>query len=189
MTLQTNTPVSPEILRAVRIFAPLQESELALLIQSGEIIQKESHANIVIEGELSWGIFVILDGVVGILKNNSLSGEVYDVGQLGAGAFFGEMSLIDEQPRSATVRALLPVKLLHIPKDKFMAILNSNTSMRDRFYENCIHDLVKRLRELDENYVISQYQLWKTAMMGDPHSASVQSKKMNDLKENSGKVA
>jgi len=186
MFAQTNTSLAPELLRSVRIFAPFQDNELQQLIQACEVIDKEAHSNIVIEGELSWGLYIILEGVVGIMKNNALSGESYDVGQLGAGAFFGEMSLIDDQPRSATVRSLLPVKLLHIPKERFMAILASSPSMRDRFHENCIRDLVKRLRELDENYVVSQYQLWKTAIHGD-HGPS--SPNGHENSRNSGKAA
>jgi CRP-like cAMP-binding protein len=186
MMFQGNTSLTPELLRGIRIFAPLQDTELNQLIQIGEIIEKEAHSNIVIEGELSWGLYIILEGVVGILKNNALSGAVYDVGQLSAGAFFGEMSLIDDQPRSATVRSLLPVKLLHIPKEKFMAILAANSSMRDRFYDNCIRDLVKRLRELDENYVVSQYQLWKTAIHGERGTAPSAAQESRSEK---GKVA
>ncbi len=187
MSLSTVARPSVEHLKGVRIFAAFQDHELGLLLKAGESIDRASHANIVIEGELSWGLYVILEGVVGILKSNSLSGEVYDVGQLGPGAFFGEMSLIDDQPRSATVRALLPVKLLHIPKDIFMAILASNPSMKDRFYENCIRDLVRRLRELDENYVVSQYQLWKTAIHGDHDHPRASALPEDSLK--TGKVA
>jgi CRP-like cAMP-binding protein len=156
-----------ELIRNVRLFQAFSDAELQAILNRGEIVERESHANIVIEGELSWGLYIILDGVVGILKNNTLSGEVYDVGQIGAGGFFGEMSLIDEHPRSATVRALLPTRLLHISKENFMGLLNGNAGMKTSFYENCIKDLVKRLRELDENYVVSQYQLWKTAIKGE----------------------
>jgi len=161
-----------ELIRNVRLFQAFSEPELQAVLKQGEIVERESHANIVIEGELSWGLYIILDGVVGILKNNALSGEVYDVGQIGAGGFFGEMSLIDEHPRSATVRALLPSRLLHVSKDRFMALLDSNPGMKNKFHENCIKDLVKRLRELDENYVISQYQLWKTAIKGDANPST-----------------
>ncbi len=176
-----------ELIRNVRLLQAFTDSELQAVLKQGEIIERESHANIVIEGELSWGLYIILDGVVGILKNNTLSGEVYDVGQIGAGGFFGEMSLIDEHPRSATVRALLPTRLLHISKERFMGLLDGSPGLKTKFYENCIKDLVKRLRELDENYVISQYQLWKTAIKGE-YGAEVARFSSSALEEK-GKVA
>ena len=124
----------------------------------------EDHANIVIEGELSWGLFVILEGMVGVFKNNKLTGEPYDVGQLRPGNFFGEMSLVDENPRSATVRALTNCQLFYISKEHFQHFLSASQDMQLKFFQTCIQTIVGRLRELDDNYVVSQYQLWKAAI-------------------------
>ncbi len=151
-------------LKNIKLLSPLTEQELAKLITVGTPLKTEAHANIVIEGELSWGLFLLLDGVVSILKTNKLSGNIYDVGQLRSGSFFGEMSLIDDNPRSATVKALTDCQLFYISKEKFLEYLGQSPGLKLRFYESCIHTLVTRLRELDDNYVISQYQLWKAAM-------------------------
>ncbi|HLE01346.1 MAG TPA: cyclic nucleotide-binding domain-containing protein [Bdellovibrionota bacterium] len=151
------------MLKEVRLLQSLTEAELTQLIQLGSAATYEEHANIVIEGELSWGLYFIVEGVVGIFKNNKLTGEPYDVGQLRHGNFFGEMSLVDDNPRSATVRALTNCQLFYISKDQFQGFLAASKDLKLRFYESCIHTIVTRLRELDDNYVISQYQLWKAA--------------------------
>jgi len=151
------------MLKEVRLLQSLTEAELTQLIQLGSAATYEEHANIVIEGELSWGLYFIVEGVVGIFKNNKLTGEPYDVGQLRHGNFFGEMSLVDDNPRSATVRALTNCQLFYISKDQFQSFLGASKDLKLRFYESCIHTIVTRLRELDDNYVISQYQLWKAA--------------------------
>ncbi|OFZ71828.1 MAG: hypothetical protein A3K03_04385 [Bdellovibrionales bacterium RIFOXYD1_FULL_44_7] len=152
------------MLKEVKLLRPFNDLELAHLLRLGASVTYEAHANIVIEGELSWGLYIILTGIVGIFKTNKLSGDLYDVGQLKAGNFFGEMSLIDDNPRSATVRGLTDCHLFFISKESFFSFLNSSSSLKLRFYESCVHGLVGRLRELDDNYVISQYQLWKTAL-------------------------
>ena len=152
------------MLREVKLLRNLTDSELMELANTGEAQQYEAHTNIVIEGELSWGVYLIIRGTVGIYKNNKLTGDVFDVGQLQSGAFFGEMSLIDDNPRSATVRAAVDCILFHISKESFMDYLNRSVDRKTRFYETCVQDLVGRLRELDENFVISQYQLWKAAI-------------------------
>ncbi len=138
-----------------------------MLLRLGEVVECEAHTNIVIEGEPSWGLYLILEGMVGIFKTNKLSGDMFEVGQLKGGSFFGEMSLIDNHPRSATVRAATDAKLFYLSKDKFMGLIDQSVDLKLRFYETCVQDLVGRLRELDENYVISQYQLWKVAITGE----------------------
>jgi CRP-like cAMP-binding protein len=152
------------MLREIRLLQCFSPQELAQLIQMGNGAAYEPHSNVVIEGEMSWGLYLILAGVVGVLKMNKLTGESYDVAQLRGGSFFGEMSLVDENPRSATVRSLTDAHLFYISKDVFQAFLKQSPDLRMRFYDSCIKLLVSRLRELDDNYVISQYQLWKTAL-------------------------
>ncbi len=158
------TKPSLGMLKEVRLLQTLNDSELKSLVELGTTASFEAHANIVIEGEMSWGLYLILEGVVGIYKTNKLTGENYDVGQLRRGSFFGEMSLVDENPRSATVRALTDCTVFYISKDRFEQFLSSGNDLKIRFMESCVRTLVGRLRELDENYVISQYQLWKTAL-------------------------
>lgn len=152
------------ILREVKILRSFSDQELQSLLGLGTPMQYEAHANIVIEGEPSWGLYMILSGIVGIFKTNKLTGDVYDVGQLKEGNFFGEMSLIDENPRSATVRALSGCHVFHVSKEAFNGFVEKTPGLKLRFYEACIKSLVNRLRDLDENYVISQYQLWKVAV-------------------------
>lgn len=152
------------LLKEIKLLQTLTEPELANLIQLGTTHSFESHSNIVIEGELSWGLYLILEGFVGIFKTNKLTGETYDVGQLREGSFFGEMSLIDENPRSATVKALTDCQLFYVSKEAFTGFLSRSSDLKTRFYDSCIKNLVARLRELDDNYVISQYQLWKSAL-------------------------
>jgi CRP-like cAMP-binding protein len=161
-----NPNVKPTVpmLKEIKLLRPFSEAELSQLIMVGHGSTYEAHANMIIEGEMSWGLFLILDGVVGIFKTNKLTGENYDVGQLRRGSFFGEMSLVDENPRSATVKALTDCHVFYISKDAFEAFLAHSQERKLKFYESCVRNLVGRLRDLDDNYVISQYQLWKVAL-------------------------
>lgn len=156
--------VTPDLLKNIPLFSCFSDSELSELIQSGEIKSFESHANLVIEGEMTSGLYILLEGIVGVFKSNPVSGELYDVGQLRQGNFFGEISLIEDAPRSATVRALTASQTFCISKETFHQLLSRSQDLKIKFLENCLSDLVHRLREVDENYVISQFQLWKSAI-------------------------
>ena len=151
-------------LKGIKLLKSFTDAELEELILLGTSSSFEAHSNIVIEGELSWGLYLILSGVVGIFKTNKMTGESHDIGELKAGSFFGELSLVDENPRSATVRALSNVDLFYISKETFLGYIEQSIELKSKFYMNCIKILVTRLRELDDNYVISQYQLWKSAL-------------------------
>lgn len=160
---------SASALRDVKLLGGFRDDELAELVSMGEAFSVESHANIMIEGDTSGGMFLLLEGQVGVTKanpmaNNQVGGNQYDLGHLQAGSVFGELSLIDNNPRSATVRALTECKIFHISRDKFDAFLANDESRRIRFYQSCIQTMIARLRETDQKYVISQYQLWKTAL-------------------------
>jgi CRP/FNR family cyclic AMP-dependent transcriptional regulator len=155
---------SIELLQAVRLLRCFNADELRTLLNMGKSVHYEAHANVMIEGELSWGIYLILQGAVKIFKANQMTGDSYEVGQLGNGNFFGEMSLIDQQPRSATVKVLLNSQFFYIDKADFQRFLDESNERKIRFYESCLKTIVNRLRETDSNYAISQYQLWKSAL-------------------------
>ena len=161
---QVNPKLLLSLLRDVKLLKTFHDQELIQLMKLGTTLVFESHANIIIEGEPSWGLYLLLDGVVGVFKTNTLTGDTFDIGQLRKGSCFGEMSLVDENTRSATVKALTECQLFHISKDGFNELMAKSSELRFRFYDSTLKTLVQRLRELDDNYVVSQYQLWKTAL-------------------------
>jgi len=164
MTESTVTP-SVDGLKNVKLMSGFTDDELSEIVTLGEALSAEAHSNVMIEGDMSGGMFMLLEGQVGVTKANPMAGGIqYDLGHLQPGSVFGELSLIDNNPRSATVRALTDCQLFHVSREKFETFLTKDGSRRERFYKACIQTMITRLRETDEKYVISQYQLWKTAL-------------------------
>jgi CRP-like cAMP-binding protein len=162
--VNNNVKPSVTLLREINLLRSFTDEELGRLIHVGQAASYEAHSNVVIEGELSWGLYLILDGIVGVFKTNKLKGDMHQIAQLRSGSFIGEMSLVDDSPRSATVQVLTDCQLFYISKESFNKFLDQSPGLKMRFFESCIQDLVKRLREIGDDYVISQYQLWKTAI-------------------------
>src|SRR4051812_30560433 len=100
MSWQGRPPVS--LFREIKLLETMTDAEINRLIDYGQLQKREAHSNVVIEGEFTWGLYLLLQGAVGIFKTNKLTGTTYDIGQLREPGFFGEMSLVDENPRSAT---------------------------------------------------------------------------------------
>ena len=156
--------ITPDILKEVALLQCFTEQELIRLMLMGEEAIFQADTNIVIEGDAQGGLFLLMEGYVGVYKLNPATSDLVELARLHAGQFFGEMSLIDHQPRVATVRALTETKVFSIPYEAFQNFLAEDPERRSRFLEGCVRELARRLRDLDESYVMSQYQLWKFAV-------------------------
>ncbi|MDX8406642.1 MAG: Crp/Fnr family transcriptional regulator [Mariprofundus sp.] len=111
-----------ELLRKVPLFSELDEGELtsiATLASSIEVAKK----NIVVqEFDPGDSMYVILDGEVKI-STYSADGREVVLALLGKGSFFGEMSLLDDEPRSATVTTMTDSRLAHIRRRDLVPLL------------------------------------------------------------------
>lgn len=95
------------------------------------------------EGELGTEMYIIHDGRVAILKR--VGGEDRPLATLEKGDFFGEMSLLEDLPRTASAQAISKVKLLQINGATFDQMLRSNPEIAVRM----MRKLSRRLRETD----------------------------------------
>jgi CRP-like cAMP-binding protein len=101
------------------------------------------------EGELGDSLYVIVDGEVEVLRKND-GGELRVLATLQAPGFFGEMSLIDKEYRSATIRARTEAVLLHLTAEN-LALFRKQ--YRDGFaflLINIARVLSSRLREANQ---------------------------------------
>lgn len=131
-------------LRRVPLFAGLNEAQIDLLAVGSQRRSFARGKTIVAEGEASQTLFIMLSGRAKVQRSDSDGKEVI-LAVIGSGEFFGEMSLIDDEPRSASVITLESCELLSIRQESFRAILNQST-------EICLAvmmGLVRRLRSAD----------------------------------------
>lgn len=87
----------------------------------------EPGETVIEEGTKGTSAFVVLSGAVEVLKRSGKT-EV-SVATLGEGQVFGEMGLIEDKPRSATVKAITELKVREINRDDFNELLKTKPSM------------------------------------------------------------
>ncbi len=107
--------------------------------------------NIFKENSIGREMYIILTGKVRIIKERN--GVETTLATLEEGEFFGEMSLFDNNPRSATVKALGDVKLLEINQKNFLKKISRDPSLAFRMLEK----MSQRIRKSDEeilNYIV-----------------------------------
>lgn len=154
-----------EQLKRIFVFKRFSLDELKDIYLSGEIrtLRPQSHA--VIEGEPSRGLYIILHGTVSVYKTDPVSGSMARLAHLDAGSYFGEISLFDSAPRSATVSADTYCYLFYLDATMFEQYLKTHgDNARSRFYQACAEDMAERFRNINSDYIASQQLLWKYAL-------------------------
>ena len=100
------------------------------------------------EGDAARDMFVVMAGEMEVLKK-SHHGVEARVALLGPGDWFGEMSILDVQPRSATVRVLAPSRLLRIAAADLDALYRHDVKAYAIIVLNVARELSRRLRVAD----------------------------------------
>jgi len=137
-------PLSTTVLRTVPLFAGLSDEQLRLLVG---VVTRRNVARgtiVIVEGDPTDSLYIIIAGRLKVMMSDTEGKEVI-LAMLGPGEFFGEMGLIDDSPRSATVMAVEPCDLIVITKREFKKILADNFEMA----MTVMRGLVRRLRDAD----------------------------------------
>ncbi len=130
-------------LRNMEIFAELAVNELAAVASLCQSEHFDPGQTIIREGEIGETMYLIVEGRVVVRKGGADGCEV-DLAEMGAGDYFGEMALFDDQRRSATVVAQEPTHCLVLHKAEF------NEAVREypQVALQMCRVLSRRLREL-----------------------------------------
>ena len=139
--------MSAEKLRQVWLFSELSDDQLESISSFTFDKTFDPGELIVVEGQTGNGLYVIVSGNVEVLK-----GDVGDNPQVlakrGAGDVFGEMALLGEWPRTASVRALDTVQCLGIDRWVFLSQLERQPKVTIRM----LQILAQRLRDSDARF-------------------------------------
>lgn len=128
-----------EQLAAVSLFAGADRKELAEISKVTTELEMESGAVLTTQGEIGREAFIIAEGEAVV----SVDGE--EVARLGPGACVGEMALLDKGPRTATVTAASPMRVLVLDPREFMSLLHNFPAIAVKVATS----LATRVRELD----------------------------------------
>ena len=133
-----------ELLRRVPLFAALTPTQSASIADA--IVKKRfKRAEVVVEqGKKSDALYIILTGRARVMSTDSRGREVI-LATLHPGDYIGEMSMIDDEPHSATVRTEIQTDVLMLGREAFARCLPESSSMS----YNIMRGLVARLRHAD----------------------------------------
>ena len=117
-----------ELLRSVPIFSELTEADFSSLAKVANRRRYPKDSVVFFENEQGDFFFMILEGRIKVTILGDDGREVI-LSLLGSGDFFGEMALLDNEPRSATAIAVEDSELLSLHRNDFQAVLTDNRSI------------------------------------------------------------
>jgi CRP/FNR family cyclic AMP-dependent transcriptional regulator len=144
--ISPNAGVSLTILRALPIFETLDDDCLKPLTRVAMLRAVPRHTVVLHAGDRTDNIYFVLSGGLKVQVSDEEGREVI-LSMLGPGELFGEMGVLDDHPRSATVLAVEQSEVVVIGKDDFKRCLVDNPDVSLFIMRN----LAKRLRLADRN--------------------------------------
>lgn len=133
-----------DVLRRIPLFEHLTYQELMKALQIMRLETFEAGETIIHEGDSDDRLFISLNGVVDVVKQRQV------IATLEPGSFFGEMSLVDRGPRSASVIARQACRLLVIFREDFFRLLNREPRVAVKVLWSMWRVLNQRLRLTSE---------------------------------------
>jgi CRP/FNR family transcriptional regulator len=126
-----------DLLRAVPLFSDLSKTDLERILSTAKEVLHNAGESIVIEGRGGVGFHLVIDGQANVIRGGRIAAK------LSPGEFFGEMALVDDAPRSASVIADTDLTTVVISKWEFRPLVKSHPEMAWKLIEH----LVDRVRE------------------------------------------
>ena len=138
------TTVSTAVLKSVPLFATFPDDQLRMLVTVVTRRSAPRASLIMAAGDPTDSLYIVISGRLKVMMGDAEGKEVI-LSIIGPGEFFGEMGLIDDSPRSASVVAIEPCELLSLSRRDFKKCMAENFEMTITVMKG----LVRRLREAD----------------------------------------
>lgn len=131
---------TPTLLERHPLLVNLAPEQLEWLARTGEIESYNPGEAIVVEGSLGDALFLILSGQVAVHRG------AQTFATLQGGEFFGEMSLVEPAPRSASVTAMSATFLFRLPHDSLRDLISEDANAASVLLVQVVKTLSERLR-------------------------------------------
>ncbi len=136
-----------KLLGKIPAFQFLGYQELMKVVSVGELIKVSAGKDLCREGEVGGEMMLILHGNAHV----RIGGK--EIGKLSTGDVFGEMSMIDSAPRSATVTAVVNTNVLAFPRKALFELFQEDSNLAVKFMWGITIEMNKRLREASNKLV------------------------------------
>jgi CRP-like cAMP-binding protein len=135
---------NPTLLERHPLLVNLTPDQLERVARAGEVESYNPNETIVAEGTLGDALFLVLSGQVAVHRGTQTFAT------LGGGDFFGEMSLVEPAPRSATVTSMQATFLFRLPHDALRSLISEDADAANVLLVHVVKTLSERLRRANQ---------------------------------------
>ena len=141
--------LNEELLKGVPIFSKVEPAKLKLLAFTSERVNFTAGQEICHQGDPGDTMYVILGGTADVLIDTP-SGQIA-VAEMKRNSFFGEIAILCDVPRTATIKAKEPLSTLKITKDMFYRLVAEFPQMA----VEVMRELARRLEDTNEKLLVA----------------------------------
>jgi signal transduction histidine kinase len=148
-------------LQEAKLFTGLLSAELKMLEQTSHIRRLKAGDFIFREGDPGDGLYIVNEGLVQI---SAVVGEQHRrvLARIGPGDFFGEMAVLEAQPRSASASVEQDSTVQFIPSQELMPILERSPKVA----VSLLREVSRRMRDLDQQFLRELLQAERLSLVG-----------------------
>lgn len=115
--------INPDSFRNASLFSSLNDDDLVMLARDAQIERYSAGTLIFKQNDLGGALYIVEQGTVELFVNDRAS-RMVNLLSAGVGQVFGEMSILEDQPRSASARAVTDVELIVLSRDDLIKVIN-----------------------------------------------------------------
>lgn len=147
-TENNNSSILIPILKKIPLFKDINDDLHHEIIQHIVLMYYPSGYTLFKQGAQGDALYIVKSGAIEIYKEPKEEGDLPEkLATIGEGGFFGEMSLVSEEPRNASAKAIAESEIFILNKTDFKTLLDTNPSLAEQVSAT----VIARLKENDKS--------------------------------------
>ena len=145
MSIRKDNSVT-DFLKEVSLFDGIQDNALSQIFKLGKVANFKAGETIILEGQAGGNLHIVINGQADVSKSGKDPAKKKHLANISRGSIFGEMSVFDEAPYSATVKAKEDCSVHVIKGEDFKKFLKKNPQLAYEVFTTLINLMSNRLR-------------------------------------------
>ena len=138
------------LLRSIPMFSNLPANKLKLLAFASDRVEYSDKEVLMTQGEDADAAYVFITGSADVLVSTDEDSEPSKVAELGPNSFVGDMAILCDTPRTATIRANSHLEALRIRKEHMMELINDTPALAMEVLKEIVQRLAKTTQDLSK---------------------------------------
>ncbi|MEM9733611.1 MAG: cyclic nucleotide-binding domain-containing protein [Pseudomonadota bacterium] len=139
-----------DLLRSIPMLANMPSNKLKLLAFASDHVTYREGDILFHQGDDADAAYIVVEGTADVLVASHDGGTPSKVAELGRNAFVGDMAIIGDIPRTATVRANGDLRMLRIRKEHMMDMVKDSPTLAMAVLQELVNRLAKTTQDLSE---------------------------------------